>query len=54
MRNLLTSLNLFVVSGLAVAHEGHGFSGAHFHASDLFGPLILAAAAAAVWWTRRK
>jgi hypothetical protein len=54
MRNLLIPLFLFVVSSMAVAHEGHGFSGAHWHASDLFGPLMLAAGAAAVWWARKK
>ena len=54
MRNLLTPLFLFVASSAAVAHEGHGLSGSHWHASDLFGPLMLVAVAAAVWCARKK
>jgi hypothetical protein len=40
----------------ASAHEGHGLPGAsHWHASDVLGYLLLAAAvAAAVYFSRRK
>ena len=55
MRNLFVPLLLSLISGAAAAHEGHGLSGVHWHASDLFGPAVaLALGAAAVWWMRRK
>jgi hypothetical protein len=55
MRNLFTTVSLSFGAGIAAAHDGHGFSGVHWHASDLFGPaVLLALAGAAVWWTRRK
>ena len=42
------------VPGLAFAHEGHGLFGAHWHASDAWGFLIVAALAAAAWWASRR
>lgn len=39
----------------ALAHDGHGPSGAHWHATDAWGFVMLAAVfAAGVWWARRK
>jgi hypothetical protein len=39
----------------AFAHDGHGLAGSHWHATDAWGWLALAAVvAAAVWFTRRK
>ena len=40
----------------AQAHEGHGLPGAsHWHATDALGlVLVVALAAGAWWWTRRK
>jgi len=39
----------------ALAHEGHGMDGSHWHATDLWGfAVVLALAAAAVWWRGRK
>ena len=38
----------------AAAHEGHGFANPHWHASDLFGLLLVAAVAAGVWWWRGR
>ena len=38
----------------AMAHEGHGLAGAHWHASDTLGfVLVVVLAAAAVWISRR-
>ena len=54
MRHLTTTSLLAFATGLAAAHDGHGVSGAHWHASDLFGPLVLAVAVAALWFWRRK
>jgi hypothetical protein len=38
------------------AHPGHGEDGSHWHASDLFGFVLLAAVALGVlgWWRGRK
>ena len=36
---------------LVLAHEGHGIEGAsHYHASDVWGFVSIAVAAAVVWW----
>lgn len=40
--------------GLALAHEGHGLFGTHWHASDAWGFAIVAALAAAAWWASRR
>ena len=37
----------------ALAHEGHGLQGSHWHASDAWGFLALGAVIALVLWTRR-
>ncbi len=45
-------------AGTAAAHEGHGLpSASHWHASDAWGFVMLAAVAAtavALWWRNRK
>ncbi len=45
-----------IITPLAHAHEGHGLpGGSHWHATDVMGlVLVLALAAGAVWWIRRK
>ena len=51
----LTYLTLALAGTAAVAHEGHGLTGTHWHASDSFGFLVLGIAVAlAVWAARRK
>jgi hypothetical protein len=35
------------------AHDGHGFFGSHWHASDTFGFVILAAAIGLTLWSGR-
>ena len=38
----------------AAAHDGHGLAGPHWHATDPWGFVVLAAvAAAAIWWRRK-
>jgi hypothetical protein len=52
---LLVSIGAALASGAACAHGGHGLTGAHWHATDVWGWVALAAAvAAAVWFARRK
>ena len=40
MNLTLVGLAALLAISLAAAHEGHGQSGAHWHASDLFGLLL--------------
>ena len=32
------------------AHEGHGLSGSHWHATDVFGLALALAVGALMWW----
>jgi hypothetical protein len=42
-------------AGVVAAHDGHGWSGTHLHASDLFGFTVLALAVGGLaWWRGRK
>lgn len=51
-RRLLTA-TLALAEVPALAHDGHGLSGGHWHATDAWGLVGLALAlAAAVWLTR--
>ena len=38
----------------ALAHDGHGLAGGHWHASDAFGFVVLVAAVGAAWWFGRR
>ena len=37
----------------ALAHEGHGLPGMHWHATDTFGVLLAAGVAVLVYWLAR-
>jgi hypothetical protein len=51
----LLALTGATFSAAAFAHKGHGLDGAHWHATDAWGWIALAAAvAAAAWFARRK
>jgi hypothetical protein len=52
MSRLAACLRLLpLLPSLAVAHEGHGIEGAsHYHATDVWGFVSMAVAAALVWW----
>ena len=56
LTSLATAASLALASFGAHAHEGHGLPGvAHWHASDTWGWLAVAAIAAAAFaWGRRK
>ncbi len=42
---------LALLPAFAQAHEGHGIEGAsHYHATDVWGFVVIAIAAAVVWW----
>ena len=51
----LPILLLALVSVAARAHDGHGPSGGHWHATDVAGFVIAAVGVAALmWWRGRK
>jgi Co/Zn/Cd efflux system component len=50
----LYALGSLFVSLPALAHEGHGLFGSHWHATDALGFVGVAAAAAlAIWWLKK-
>ncbi len=54
VKTLASSL-LALTATASLAHEGHGLSGSHWHASDAFGYVVLGIAVVlAVWAARRK
>jgi hypothetical protein len=52
MTRLASCLRLLPLwPSFALAHEGHGIEGAsHYHATDVWGFVSIAVAAAVVWW----
>ena len=55
MKHGLIMLGGALIGSAAFAHEGHGLSGTHWHATDSWGWLVLAVVvAAAVCLARRK
>ena len=51
MRTVLASALLAAASQAALAHEGHGESGLHWHGGDLL-PLLAMVAAVCLWLWR--
>jgi hypothetical protein len=45
---------LFASAGGAFAHEGHGFTGSHWHASDVAGLAALGVLIALAIWLSKK
>ena len=46
---------MLLLPALALAHEGHGPAGAHWHATDAWGfAMVGVLLAAALWFGRRK
>ncbi len=57
MNTLLRRLPLatgLLLPALALAHEGHGLGGTHWHASDVLGFVVGAAVAGLILWQLRK
>ena len=52
LRSAAVFLTLLAANGLALAHEGHGMEGSHWHATDLLGLVVGLAVAALVWRSR--
>ncbi|NBX06340.1 MAG: hypothetical protein EBR18_09710, partial [Betaproteobacteria bacterium] len=40
MRSAGVALTLLAANGLALAHDGHGMEGSHWHATDVLGLLV--------------
>ena len=53
MKNLLATVALSTAACVAVAHDGHGMVGAHWHASDSLGFVLIGVLVAALAWLRR-
>ncbi len=57
MNTLLRRLPLatgLLLPALALAHEGHGLGGTHWHASDVLGFVVGAVVAGLILWQLRK
>jgi hypothetical protein len=54
MKQALIACALAATPWIAAAHEGHGETGAHWHATDIWGFIALAAIAAAAFLFRKK
>ena len=52
LRSVAVALALLAAHGLALAHDGHGMQGSHWHATDLLGLAFGLAVAALVWRSR--
>ena len=50
MKKLIAAGATLALPMLAAAHDGHGMSGLHWHASDTVGFIVLAIVAAASLW----
>ena len=51
---LTVLLALLTGADTLFAHEGHGMTGAHWHATDLWGFVAMAVLVAVVIWQSRK
>jgi hypothetical protein len=50
---MIAACALFVCAGAVFAHEGHGMTGSHWHATDIWGFLAAGGALTLmVWFTR--
>jgi hypothetical protein len=50
---LAAAASLAAAAPAALAHEGHGAAGAHWHATDVWGFVALGAGLALYFWVRR-
>ena len=52
--NQLAFLFALLACTPALAHDGHGLGGSHWHPTDALGFLAVLVVVAAVWWVGRK
>ena len=52
-KNLLATSAILTGASNTLAHDGHGFMGAHWHATDAWGFAALGAAIAVALWLSR-
>ena len=52
LRSAAMALTLLAAHSLALAHEGHGMQGSHWHATDVLGLVVGLAVAALTWRSR--
>ena len=53
-RQFIAAFALFTWATSAFSHDGHGFSGIHWHATDVWGFLAVAAMVAVAVWLSKK
>jgi hypothetical protein len=51
---LIAGIPLFVMPGVAFSHDGHGMTGSHWHATDVWGFVALAALVAVALWLSKR
>ena len=54
LRLSCVALSCLPLSGPALAHEGHGMVGSHWHATDVVGLVVGLAVAALTWYSRDR
>mgnify|MGYP000128383023 CR=1 FL=1 len=54
LRLSCVALACLPLSGPALAHEGHGMVGSHWHATDVVGLVVGVAVAALTWYSRDR
>ncbi|MEK7344798.1 MAG: hypothetical protein AAB176_03825 [Pseudomonadota bacterium] len=50
----IASLFITTAAVNALAHDGHGLSGSHWHSTDTLGFVVFAAMALAAWFIGRR
>ena len=49
----ILTVSALASSAAAMAHDGHGLFGSHWHATDVLGFIAVAAVAYAIWASRK-
>jgi hypothetical protein len=52
-KHLATAAALLVASAHSLAHDGHGMTGSHWHATDASGLVLVAVLAGIALWSSR-
>ena len=54
MKNIVIHSSILLAGGTALAHDGHGLAGSHWHASDTLGLVAAGLVFALALWRGRK